>query len=142
MTTQKQSIIPRFRPGRPQGCLVRLAVLACLLLALFAPGRAQAVNGALMTGKALAVLCSSKEEKDVFACQTYIAGVIDYHRLIRGLGVVPSVDFCLPKDLTMEQVRRIVYNYLIRRNEHHDFIAAPAVAMSLYQYYPCKRRRR
>lgn len=145
MTTQKQSITPRGALSCATGLRLRERVLSCaiaiaMMVCVITP--AHAVNGALMTGKALAGLCSSKEEKDVFACQTYIAGVIDYHRLIRGLGVVPSVDFCLPKEMTMDQVRRIVYGYTVRHSEHHDFIAAPAVAMSLYQRYPCAKRKK
>lgn len=94
-----------------------------------------------MTGKALALLCMSEKESDIFACQTYIAGVVDYHHLIKGLGTAPSVNFCLPPGITMAQIKQIVTRYLVQRTEHHDFIAAPAVSLALYNMYPCKGRR-
>lgn len=128
MITQKQSIITPV--------LFAVAMLLCTI------SSAQALDGALMTGQSLANLCASKKNDDQFACQSYIAGVIDYHRLIRGLGTVPSVDFCLPRDLKMAQIKQVVYAYIVRHTEHRDFIAAPAVAMSLYNRFPCPKRRR
>lgn len=112
------------------------------LFALCASPVAASVDGALMTGKTLSLLCNSPKEDDRFACQTYIAGVVDYHRLIKSLGTAPSVDFCLPKNLTMDQIKALVTRYIATHTEHQDFIAAPAVAMSLFNAYPCKKRRK
>jgi hypothetical protein len=118
------------------------ALIAAFFLALSAASaQAAAPLGALMTGGALLNLCQSGKAGDQFACQSYIAGVVDYHRLMRGLKTAPAVDFCLPEKLPMADVKAIVSHYLMRYTEHRDFIAAPAVAMSLYQKYPCKRRR-
>lgn len=99
-----------------------------------------AETGAFMTGKTLALLCSSSDADDQLSCQSYIAGVVDYHRLLRGLGTAPTVDFCLPDKLPMADMKKIVRNYLVGRTEHNDFVAAPAVAMALYGTYPCKKR--
>lgn len=132
MTRQLQHPIP-FR--------MTLAAVAAFCAALFSvPSAAHAVEGALMTGKTLSLLCSSAKPEDRFACQTYIGGVVDYHRLVKSLGTAPSVDFCLPKTLKMEQITGIVTKYIMTHTEHQDFIAAPAVAMSLYNTYPCKKR--
>lgn len=117
-----------------------VALMALLMLSFAAPAKA-ATDGALMTGGALATLCASRNNGDQFACQSYIAGVIDYHRLIRGLGTAPTVDFCLPDRLPMADVKAVVMQYLTRYTEHRDFIAAPAVSMALYQRFPCKKRR-
>ena len=109
-----------------------------LLWALPAHAR---TDGALMSGKELVSLCGSSENADLMACQSYIAGVIDYHRLIRSLGTAPSVDFCIPENLAMAQIRNVVTRYLIAHTEHHDFIAAPAVSLSLFNTFPCRKRR-
>ncbi|MDB5478313.1 MAG: hypothetical protein JWM96_808 [Alphaproteobacteria bacterium] len=124
--------------------IILLPVLALFLSAALLTSRpARAVQGAMMTGRNLALLCSNTEKADnQFACQSYIAGIIDYHNLIRSLRAAPSVDFCLPRELTMGQIRLIVYNYILRHSEHQDFIAAPGVAMALYSAYPCKKAKR
>lgn len=122
--------------------LIGLAVLFFLCMAQTQP--AQAVVGAMMTGKTLALLCTSKKQEDQIGCQSYIAGVVDYHNLLRSLGTAPTVNYCLPDALTMAQIRQIVTRYIMTRTEHQDFIASPAVAMALYNVYPCpvaKRRR-
>jgi len=102
------------------------------------PARADA----LMTGKMLGLLCTSKEKEDQNSCQSYIAGVVDYHTLLKSLGTAPSVNFCLPHDITMAQIKLIVTRYVLQRTEHRDFIAAPAVAMALFNAYPCQVVRR
>jgi hypothetical protein len=118
-------------------------ILIALVLSFFATGAAAApsADGALMTGGALLILCTSEKSEDVFSCQTYIAGVVDYHRLQRSLGTVPTVDFCLPDGITMGDIKSLVVRYLYKYTEHRDFIAAPAVAMALFQQFPCKRRK-
>lgn len=95
-----------------------------------------------MTGQTLAYLCESKKQDDQFACQSYIAGVVDYHRFIKGLGTAPSVDFCIPAAVKMAQIKQVVIHYILRHTEHHDFIAAPGVTMSLFNAWPCKSARR
>lgn len=137
MTQEIQHSIPFFRALR----LICAAVLV-LCAGTFSTAPAAAMDGALMTGKTLSLLCSSAKADDQFACQTYIAGVIDYHRLLKSLGTAPSVDFCLPSDLKMEQIKAMVTQYVLAHSEHQDFIAAPAVAMSLFNAYPCKAARR
>lgn len=116
--------------------------LAALFFFGLTAAQTQAAVGALMTGKTLALLCTSKKEDDQIGCQSYIAGVVDYHNLLRSLGTAPSVNYCLPDALTMAQMKRIVANYILTRTEHQDFIAAPAVAMALYNMYPCPTAKR
>ena len=73
------------------------------------------------------------------ACQSYIAGVLDYHSLIQSLGTSPSVDFCVPESTSLNELQAVIVTYL-RKNYHEQgpFIAAPGVALGLYQAYPCK----
>lgn len=73
------------------------------------------------------------------ACQAYISGVLDYHNLIRSLGTAPSVDFCVPEGESMQEIQARVTAYIA--NNHHEqgpFIAAPGVALGLFEAYPCK----
>lgn len=73
------------------------------------------------------------------ACQAYIAGLLDYHNLLRTLGTAPSIDFCVPKDTNLEKLQTQIFSYVFKnRKQHGSFTAAPAVALGLYQAYPCK----
>lgn len=76
------------------------------------------------------------------ACQSYIAGIIDYHMLMKSLGTAPTIDFCVPNTEKMSKLQDIVWVYLESNRQHSDFIAAPAVTLALYEYYPCRKRRR
>ena len=73
-------------------------------------------------------------------CQSYIAGVVDYHTLVRSLGTAPSVDFCLPKGVKIKTLHDVVLRYLKKNPENHsEFLASPAVALALFEEYPCKK---
>ena len=119
----------------------RTALLTFFLTAsLLGASPAIALEGPLMKGKTLGLLCNSAKQDDQFSCQSYIAGIIDYHNLIKSLGSAPSVDFCIPQAATMSQLKSVVTTYIAAHSEHQDFIAAPGVAMGLYNAYPCKKR--
>ncbi len=75
------------------------------------------------------------------ACQAYIAGVIDYHKLMKSLGTAPTIDFCVPNTVPMKRLQAIVWVYLKKHGEHSEFVASPAVTLALYAYYPCKKKR-
>lgn len=73
------------------------------------------------------------------ACQAYIAGIVDYHNLLRSLGTAPSVDLCVPNTVKLSDLQDIVWAYL-KENAHHEaFIAAPAVSLALFQFFPCRK---
>lgn len=73
------------------------------------------------------------------ACQAYIAGILDYHALIRSMGVAPSVDFCVPEGESLYAIQKQVVSYIVRnKQEQGPFIAAPGVALALFNAYPCK----
>lgn len=100
---------------------------------------------ARFTGNYLLEMCASDEKGDEIIegghaiCQSYISGVIDYNNLIRSLGTAPSVDFCVPDNVTLKELQSIVTAYIFRnKDQHGSFIASPAVAMALYAVYPCK----
>jgi len=70
-------------------------------------------------------------------CLGYIAGIIDYHNLMRSLGTSPTVNFCIPNQVTLGAAAARVAQYLVQQPQHDSFIAAPAVTLALYQAYPC-----
>ena len=115
--------------------LASLIICFCLI---------QPARAAQFSGDYLLQVCgvNAKGEEIVegghIACQAYIAGIMDYHGLIRSLGTAPSVDFCVPEDVSMHEVQKNVANYIY--DNHHEqgpFIAAPGVALALFKAYPC-----
>lgn len=110
------------------------------LLSVSVPARA-----AQLSSDYLEKVCTTDEkgndtvENGSVVCQSYIAGVVDYHTLIHSLGTAPSVDFCIPANVDLGTLQKIYVAYIVRhREEHKGFIASPAVALALYEAFPCK----
>lgn len=74
------------------------------------------------------------------ACQAYITGVIDYHRILQSMKLAPKIDVCVPTATPVAQIHRAVLSYLRKHKEHDAFIAAPAVTMALYKAFPCRKK--
>jgi len=113
------------------------------LIFLFINTQARAAN---FSGNYLLHVCASdKAGKEIvpgghIACQSYIAGIMDYHTLIRSMGAAPGVDFCIPDDADLYTIQRKVISYIYKnRSLHAQFIASPAVALALYNAYPCPK---
>jgi hypothetical protein len=117
----------------------RLPIFIFYLFVLM--GFTASAQAAFMTGKSLLALCNSTSSDNMFACENYIAGVVDYHTLVRSLGTAPSVDFCIPTDVKMQELTILVRNYLIARPEQQGFVAAPAIALAIYNSYPCPKKK-
>ncbi len=113
---------------------------------LFIPTHAQAQENSagLFSAAYLEELCrSDAKNKEVVkgghtACQAYIAGVIDYHKLMKSLGTAPLIDFCVPNTTSMRRLQNIVWVYLKQNPQHGEFLASPAVTLAIYEYYPCR----
>lgn len=114
------------------------------LLMMFSPLYAQE-TGALISGEYLYEVCKRDDKgKEVVkgghtTCQAYIAGLVDYHHLLRSLGTAPSIDICVPNTVKLADLQDIVWQYLKDNEQHLVFNAAPAVGMALFQVFPCKR---
>lgn len=115
------------------------------LATLFLSSYAQADDKAgFFSGAYLKGLCESDRSGGEIvkgghtACQAYIAGVVDYHKLMKSLGTAPTIDFCVPNTAPMKRLQNIVYVYLAKNPQNNDFVASPAVTLALYEYYPCK----
>jgi hypothetical protein len=124
-----------------------IPAMAGMLLCAFADNaQAQKQTSGFFSAAYLHELCKrdSKGKETVpgghTACQAYISGVIDYHKLMKSLGTAPIIDFCVPNTEPMKKLQDIVWVYLARHSEHKDFIAAPAVTLALYDYYPCPKK--
>ncbi len=124
----------------------RLAFLCVLAVTMtVAP---QAARATRFSGAYLLHLCEMDQKGRELvkgghnACQSYIAGVMDYHNVLQSLNLAPKIDICVPEKISMNQVHLIVLRYLRAHGEHDAFIAAPAVTMALYQTYPCRRSHR
>lgn len=126
-----------------RGLLVMTFVLLCC-----AP-RAQAQEtGPLFSGAYLRDLCASNMlgQETVkgghTACQAYIAGVIDYHDLLRSLNTAPSIDFCVPNTVKMNDIQNAVWKYLQKNQQHNAFSAGPAVALAMFEKFPCPAKKK
>lgn len=122
-----------------RACAALFCAIA-IFLTTATPARA-----AQFSGDYLLRLClTGQDGKDIVpggstACQSYIAGILDYHNLQKSLGTAPgTVNFCVPDNADLATLQKMVTIYLIKNRQHADFTAAPAVALALYQYYPCK----
>ena len=118
---------------------IKILIVLCVLFV------ALPVKAAQFSGQYLMSMCASDAEgKELVAgghitCQAYIAGIMDYHSLLKSLGTAPGIDFCIPDDATLNQVQSKVQSYVLRhRKQHSSFIAAPGVALGLHNSYPCK----
>ena len=121
-------------------------LLIILMAVIFLPAHAKAQEtGALISGKYLMDICERDDDgKEIVvgghtACQAYIAGLVDYHNLLRSLGTAPSVDLCVPNTVKLNDLQDIVWAYLHENAQHDAFIAAPAVSLALFQFFPCKK---
>ncbi len=116
-----------------------------LFIALMAVSHS--AQAARFSGEYLLQVCmSDKDGREIVpgghaACQSYISGVMDYHNLIRSLGTAPSVEFCVPEETGLNELQRVVAAYLFKHKKQHGaFVASPAVALALYNSYPCGKK--
>lgn len=108
---------------------------------------AWARQSAQISGAYLREICKSHSDgSEVIAgghtaCQAYIAGVLDYHGILKALGTAPSLSICFPETpVTISTMQKIVSKYLENNPPTDAFSAAPAVIMALAKAYPCKKR--
>ncbi len=107
------------------------------------PAQAARFSGAYM----LNICGVDKDGKEVApgahtACQSYIAGVIDYHNMLRSMKIAPEINICVPEGVSMNQLHLVVLKYLERNSQHDSFVVAPAVLLALYEKYPCDTKKK
>ena len=119
-----------------------VVVFLCLFgFIVFIPAKA---NAARFSGEYLIKVCSmNKYGEEIvkggkIACQSYISGVIDYHNMLRSMDLTSDMNFCIPQDVSLNEIHARVLAYMYDRAKlHRKFVAAPGVAMALFSIYPC-----
>ncbi len=123
---------------------MRFKILLIIVMAVLPFSAKAQETGALISGAYLLELC--KRDSDGrelvkgahIACQSYIAGLVDYHNLLSSLGTSPNIDLCVPANVKLNDLQDIVWKYLEANSYHDQFIAAPAVSLALFEVFPCK----
>lgn len=121
---------------------VRAVSLFLFLAFVFSPISAHAAR---FSGAYMVKICGvNKNGKQIApgahaACQSYIAGVIDYHNMLRSMRIAPDINICVPESVTMNELHLTVLKYLERHPEHDSFVAAPAILLGLFEKYPCRK---
>lgn len=118
--------------------MIRRLVLGASLCLAALPAQAGITIGALSqlcgfdaSGKELAVGAHA-------GCQSYIAGIVDYHDLFKSVGKTSAaVDFCLPPTLTYSDIQRVVLEYLQSHSQYANSPAASAVVVALHKEFSC-----
>ena len=108
-----------------------LAVLCCLA------GFSGTASAQYLETKDLARMCLSDKKEQMSACINYVAGVVDYHTLMQSFGTAPTIDFCLPPEVSKEQAAVIVMAYLKTVTENDEFTAAATIPLALNKAFPC-----
>ena len=108
--------------------------ITAFLCLVFGAIPAQA-DKAYITARDLLTSCPPNSDK--ISCQWYIAGIIDYHNVVRSVKNAPAVDFCIPNGISLAVVTDKVLYYLAQSPQHDNFIASPAVTLALNKVYPC-----
>lgn len=123
-----------------------LVILSLVSTFLFNSAVSSKSYAAEFSGEYLIKVCSmnSRGEEIVkggkIACQAYIAGVIDYHNMLRAMDLTSDMNFCIPEKVTLNEIHVRVLAYMYERAKlHRKFVAAPGVAMALFSNYPCNK---
>ncbi len=123
-----------------------LCVLGCFCFLTFAFGGVKTAHAANFSGEYLYEVCSVDDRGNEvvpggkIACQAYISGVIDYHNMLRAMDLTADMNFCIPKGVTLNEIQLRVLVYLKKNLKlHRKFVAAPAVSMALFSFYPCNK---
>lgn len=127
-------------------------VLAVLFLSVFAASALALSSNAYaarFSGEYLLKVCALDRngneivEGGKIACQSYISAVIDYHNFLRTLDSAGPSSFCLPDEISLNEVHLVVLLYFMKNQKlHRKFIAAPGVEMALIDAYPCDGKKR
>lgn len=118
------------------------AIFLCGLMFGGASARAAQFSGEYL----LKVCALDREGNEVIpggkiACQAYISGVIDYHNMLRSMDLTSDMNFCIPPEVTLNEIHMQVLSYMYKHKMlHRKFVAAPGVAMALFSAYPCRKK--
>lgn len=119
----------------------------CFLLVLCA--FSYPVNAAQVSGEYLIKVCSLDRNGNELVpggkntCQSYIAGVIDYHNMLKAMDLTSDMNFCIPQDESLDRIHIRVLAYMYERGPmFRKFVGASGVAMALFDAYPCNKKKK
>ena len=116
--------------------MTKAAPVLALAALVFCLGGARPAAAGFVSTNDLERSCMSDKKEQVVGCLNYIAGVVDYHILMQSFGTQPTIDFCLPDNITVQDAGVAVVKYL-KSHPEHDAIASAVVPMALNDAYPC-----
>ncbi|HYB11983.1 MAG TPA: Rap1a/Tai family immunity protein [Myxococcota bacterium] len=90
-----------------------------------------------LTGQEL--LASCEDPAHLPECSRYISGVLDAHKFDLSRFGSPR-DFCLPEDLAMEEIERVVLKWLKAHPDRLRVTAANLVLLALTDRFKCRDR--
>jgi len=97
----------------------------------------QIIGGSFFaTGNDVFSFCSDSPAAAQFYCLGYMVGVADAFASVRVLGV--SKPFCIPNNVTREQVRDVVMQYLTAHPESRHYDGAGEALWALEAAFPCQ----
>ncbi|MCD8519932.1 MAG: hypothetical protein LRY76_03990 [Alphaproteobacteria bacterium] len=106
-------------------------------------------GAAEVSGEYLINVCAIGEDgKEIVpnghvTCQSYIAGVMDYHSFTKSLGVSSGYNFCIPEGTSLYDIHKKVLTFFLKNREQYaPFIASPGVVVALVDAYPCAKKKR
>lgn len=121
-----------------------LAVLFLSVLTFGVLSLPSSAHAARFSGEYLLKVCALDRngneivEGGKIACQSYISAVIDYHNFLRTLDSAGPSSFCLPDEISLNEIHLVVLLYFMKNQKlHRKFIAAPGVETALIEAYPC-----
>jgi hypothetical protein len=112
-----------------------ISIIACALLIVSAPAYAQV---GFYSGAALLASCQDPSRQP--ECSQYIAGVLDGHAYDLSRFGSPR-DFCIPEDMTMEELEHVIVKWLKERPEKLRVTAANLLILALSDAFKCKNDR-
>lgn len=121
----------------------RISLLLTVFIALCVSALSPPAQAARFSGAYMLKICGVNEAGQEVspgahtACQSYIAGVLDYHNMLRGMKIAPEINVCVPAQASMNEIHLHVLNYFKKNPQHDSFVAAPAILLALYEIYPC-----
>lgn len=117
---------------------MRGIALLCSLLALCGPAR---VPAQWMDGENLARVCDPEQQGHIFrpgVCSGYIMAAIDLDEDLTARGIITKPLFCMPEEVPISRVTRVVTGYIKAHPERQDDSAGKLVIDALGAEFPCK----
>ena len=96
------------------------------------------MGSAAWTGNDLQKYCADEDDGYTFnLCRGFIRGAFDGHNVVSAIYKKDDV-FCLPEEVTVGQVAKVVLKYLENHPEMLHEMAVGVVYAALFRAFPCE----